>query len=312
MTSLDDSAGPLDPLAVQLVAALGESELAVALYDGQDRLRWANAAFARRFLDGVSLPISFADLLRHDAAHGFGVKIDSGDVEAFLAQVHSRRRSAPFRSFEADLIGGEWLWMTETLTASGWLVSIASVITPLKQSERTLRQARDHAMQVAQTDPLTGAPNRRSVLERAADLLESAHGDGRTLSLIAVDLDHFKQINDQYGHDAGDDVLRHFVRHCCSELRQSDHFGRLGGEEFLLVLPSTSRADAVRASERVRQRLSPALWRARPLSYTFSAGVAQADLGESLGDVLRRADRALYAAKNSGRNCTVEDAGEAL
>jgi diguanylate cyclase (GGDEF)-like protein len=115
---------------------------------------------------------------------------------------------------------------------------------------------------------------------------------------VLIDLDEFKNINDTHGHAAGDEVLRHFVAHCQAQLRPQDQFGRIGGEEFLLVLPHTQAADAWVATERLRLTLEPA----DGLRYTFSAGVAGACQGDALNALLERADAALYEAKRSGRN----------
>ncbi|HUS24600.1 MAG TPA: ATP-binding protein [Candidatus Binatia bacterium] len=143
-----DAAPPAEARA--LCEALAASESIAALYDAGDVLRWHNAAFDRTFLRGRAAPLPFADILRHGFAQGFGVRIDGGDVEAFLADVLKRRRAQPFRGIEVDTVDGRWLWITETLLADGWMLSIGADITRLKHDEKTLRQSRDELSARAQ------------------------------------------------------------------------------------------------------------------------------------------------------------------
>jgi two-component system cell cycle response regulator len=163
-----------------------------------------------------------------------------------------------------------------------------------------LVQAHELAVQAAFTDDLTRISNRRHILK----LLESALNDPRRrshpVSLALLDLDHFKAINDRHGHAGGDAVLRHFCEHTQTHLRSGQSMGRMGGEEFLLLLPGTELNDACTAVERVRNTLEPHAG----IAYTFSAGVSQARPGEGLDTVLERADRALYVSKGRGRDCT--------
>lgn len=162
-----------------------------------------------------------------------------------------------------------------------------------------LRVAHREAMIEANTDALTGIANRRHILQ----LAETALGDRRNQSklvLAVCDLDHFKDINDTYGHHVGDAVLRDFCAHVTLNIRQSHTLGRIGGEEFLLLMPGTSIDEAEVILERLHQTLPPHAG----IAFTFSAGVAQASAGESLHDVIRRADDALYRAKQAGRDCS--------
>ncbi|MCH8684026.1 GGDEF domain-containing protein [Pedomonas mirosovicensis] len=161
-----------------------------------------------------------------------------------------------------------------------------------------LRRERD-------TDPLTGVFNRRGFLDKAGAALR--HGRSAPMTLVACDLDHFKSINDTFGHEAGDEVLRTFGALLRDTARGTDIIGRTGGEEFLVLLPGTARAGAFELCERVRQRLEG--WRFPPLggarTVTASFGIAEREGSESLQALMRKADRRLYAAKAAGRNCTV-------
>lgn len=176
-------------------------------------------------------------------------------------------------------------------------------------TERTaeLDKARIAAEALATTDVLTGIHNRRGVLDLAERALKLARRSGRPLALAIFDLDHFKDINDRHGHPEGDRVLREVARTVAATVRTTDLFGRLGGEEFLLVLPDTSPPEAFLLCERVREALAGRVSAgAPPEPVTASFGVVCTDAHSGdLGLLQSAADRALYAAKNSGRNRVV-------
>lgn len=167
-----------------------------------------------------------------------------------------------------------------------------------------LERAHALAVQAAFTDELTGVSNRRHIMRLAESALDDPRRHSQPVSVAILDLDHFKKINDTRGHAVGDAVLRHFCDHAITHLRSGQSLGRLGGEEFLLLLPGAELADARTAVARVRATLEPH----GDLTFTFSAGVAQARPGEALSAVMDRADQALYRAKHQGRNCTVSEA----
>jgi diguanylate cyclase (GGDEF)-like protein len=155
------------------------------------------------------------------------------------------------------------------------------------------------------TDPLTGVANRRGFFETAERMLTRARFTREPMALIVFDLDHFKSINDRYGHPAGDEVLITFCRLAISQLRPNDLFGRIGGEEFASLLPDAARHDAFRLAERVRKALetSSHTISQHALRFTVSVGVATSDEKRSdLYALLNAADQALYRAKALGRN----------
>jgi len=171
-------------------------------------------------------------------------------------------------------------------------------------------ERRFHEEVVAQTtvDPLTGVNSRAALLRQLERYHELAKRHQRPLSVILADLDRFKQVNDTYGHAAGDQVLRVFGGLLVGRLRGSDHVGRLGGEEFLMVLPETAAAMAMSVAETVRHSLED-VWiehQGHTFRVTCSLGVAELAPGDGDGGaVLARADAALYAAKAGGRNRAV-------
>lgn len=153
----------------------------------------------------------------------------------------------------------------------------------------------------ASHDSLTGALTRRAFLDACAQELERGRRKDRVCSLLILDLDHFKNINDSYGHQAGDRVLVDFVRRVIGLLRRPDQFGRFGGEEFVALLPETSPTEAMVVAERIRAEVERTL--VQP-GCTVSVGVASSAPGEAAIDtILSRSDEALYAAKAAGRNC---------
>ena len=290
-----------------LVEALTESGQAIAVYDPDDRLRYANRAYRNIFLGGSEGCFTFADLLRDGARHGIGTRIAGGDVEALIARTYKGRRSVPRKSFETDLVDGRWFWMDETTLPSGWVLTVGADITALKHNEKTLRQAHEAALVASRTDPLTDLPNRRRILELLDEALSGNEATASGFCVAVIDIDRFKAINDTHGHETGDTVLRHFAGICRERVRSQDVLGRMSGEEFRLVLPRAKAGDASGIIGRIRDGFPPARLTGEGirLACTFSAGIAEARPGDDRSSILRRADRALYAAKGEGRNRTM-------
>ena len=157
----------------------------------------------------------------------------------------------------------------------------------------------------AQTDPLTGALNRRALMSRGERLLARHAYERAPLCLLFVDLDHFKALNDRFGHSGGDDVLMSFVNLVNVCIRPTDFLFRIGGEEFCCLLPHTTTEQAHRVAERIRHRFEAATVSVAgtPVRATASLGIASTDaFGYELDALMRRADMAVYAAKRAGRN----------
>ena len=168
----------------------------------------------------------------------------------------------------------------------------------------TVRRAEAQLQSQAATDPLTGLSNRRSLIARAEQTLVRARAAGRPTALVIADIDHFKQINDRHGHDAGDQVLVSTAELLRGASRAQDVVARWGGEEFLVLLPDTSLEDAQSVAERIRCAVAghathPA---GAPLTATLSLGVCEVRGDESLSGAIARADGALYQSKQAGRN----------
>lgn len=161
------------------------------------------------------------------------------------------------------------------------------------------------ALQAAKVDTLTGANNRAAMDEMLDREVDLAHRHESAMSLIIFDLDHFKQINDNYGHTVGDDVLREVVECANQALRGSDVLFRFGGEEFVVVLPGVNVTGATLAAERLRSIIEKHVFDSRQgnIPVTISIGTASLATQDTAKTIVERADHALYSAKNAGRNC---------
>jgi diguanylate cyclase (GGDEF)-like protein len=183
----------------------------------------------------------------------------------------------------------------------------AAILVALGVADRLLEQraALSEAEKRAQTDPLTGVLNRRSLIERLEAACLRARARGLPIALLFIDLDHFKEINDTYGHLAGDACLAAVIEPIQAELRQSDVIGRYGGEEFVVILSSADAAAAYPIAQRILERVANVSVNGygKPIRLTCSIGVAASDtLGVWGEHLIARADEAVYAAKRSGRN----------
>ncbi|WP_354467631.1 sensor domain-containing diguanylate cyclase [Marinobacterium sp. MBR-109] len=178
------------------------------------------------------------------------------------------------------------------------VVTVFRDISDRKEAERKLKR-------LATTDSLTGLSNRRALLERLHEEQRLSKRLGHPSSLLMIDFDHFKQINDEYGHNVGDLVLQHFASLARSCLRETDSIGRLGGEEFAILLPGTDLEGAVQLAERLRHLLeqTPTETTDGPVPMTLSIGVTTLHASDTTSsELLSRADAALYQAKSGGRN----------
>ncbi len=167
-----------------------------------------------------------------------------------------------------------------------------------------LKEAYRRIEELAELDELTGAFNRRCIMRMLDDEVARAQRSNTPCSVALIDLDWFKRINDSHGHPIGDEVLRTFAITVFANIRNIDRFGRYGGEEFLLVMPETASAAAANILDRLRLIVAELDWSAfsSGMAVTISAGVAEMNPGEPPDALLARADEALYAAKEAGRN----------
>ncbi|MFK4446528.1 two-component system cell cycle response regulator [Caballeronia udeis] len=196
------------------------------------------------------------------------------------------------------------IYSQEELTAR-----LAEAMARTESALQELQHTNQKLERLAATDPLTGAANRRQFIESVEAEIGRTKRGGAPFSLLALDLDNFKAINDSYGHQIGDEVLRRFVQTCLEAIRPYDGFARVGGEEFMVLLPQSLLEAARTIGERVRVAIARSTFEAgigHLVEVTVSIGVSQfGHDGDTIDTLLRVADERLYRAKHQGRNCVV-------
>lgn len=285
-----------------LVNLMEVSQQAFAIFDGDDRMRFANTVFRQTMGVAEDMFPSWMELIRNGYGNSAGPSIETDDFDLWLRSAKTRRGKLPYRTFETMLQNGQWILVAETTLPGGWMLCVATDISELSTELRDLRQQRDKALKSALSDDLTGLGNRRYLMDNLGANLGPARA--RAMALIILDIDHFKLVNDRFGHARGDRVLQHFAEKLCAVAGRDDLIGRLGGEEFLLALSGSRMhiAKPVLESLFLSLRNVSALPEVPDFRYTCSAGVAYANPGDCAEEVLRRADKALYEAKRAGRD----------
>jgi len=232
------------------------------------------------------------------------LNIDRGDRQCRSLQGHIYRwqQGRLLVAAEYDVEGLEMLGATVMQLND----ELAETQRQLLRANRELKRNEAVIRDLMHTDALTGAGNRRRLDEALAAEVERCQRYQQPLSVVIADLDHFKAVNDEYGHAAGDEVLKQFVILLRDHFRRTDLVARFGGEEFVVLLPATPLSSAATCVERIRHQLE-----ARPLvervgQVTASFGVAMLADGEDSEHLLRRADQALYRSKKEGRNRTTQ------
>lgn len=188
---------------------------------------------------------------------------------------------------------------------TGMLNDTQAFLHLVKKNSDKLSSELDQVRVLSLTDELTQLPNRRAFLRRIEDEINRAERYEAPLTIAILDLDRFKQINDNYGHSVGDEILRMYAQDILSVFRRYDMVSRYGGEEFAVLLPNTDKDGTMRALQKVRNKAldtSHVIGKVRLSMPTFSAGVALYDPGESAGSLIERADAMLYLAKQRGRD----------
>lgn len=185
---------------------------------------------------------------------------------------------------------------------------IAGILLYSGLGERMLlyKQERDASNQLARIDPLTEIYNRRALDERLQVAAQLAEKSGAQVAFLFADIDHFKQINDSIGHDGGDVVLKEVTQRIRQSLRFGDVFGRYGGEEFIMALPSCTEEEAIQLAERIRAAVAdfPVMYADQQVSVTLSIGISMLNsISSDVDAAIKQADKALYYCKQNGRNC---------
>lgn len=273
------------------------------LYDENDRLTICNEQYRETYPESAHViqpGRSFEEIIRE------GVRCKQyaeaiGREDAWIAE-RLAAHANPTGPVEQLLPDGRWVRVLEKRLPNGGTVGFRVDITELKQRQAELYE-------LAHRDELTGTMSRRAILSAARDCGTRARARGEPLGLMILDIDKFKKVNDDLGHFAGDKVLKEFCRRIESQLRDTDCLGRLGGEEFLVVLPDTSPSECVARAERMRTLLSatPITLEDEDISLTMSVGATDYRDGDTMDEAFARADRLLYRAKELGRDRTIAE-----
>ena len=241
------------------------------------------------------------------------LSIHPEDKDRYLATVKDASEKRSEWSFEGRFLTPEgeekwWRGISKPVPINEEETVFNGVIIDISLQKKMEEELRA----LATTDGLTGAYNRRHFLYKAATEVPRSQRYNHPLTVLMVDLDHFKQVNDTFGHAGGDEVLKQFVTTVRECLRGPDVLGRIGGEEFALMLPETDLAGALSLAERIRADVQSMniRWDKRTISVTTSIGIAQLrDNDTDIHDVMARADKALYIAKAKGRNRVITSNG---
>jgi two-component system cell cycle response regulator len=275
----------------------------------------------------VDVEANPADALFHTAEGNYDLVIVSlalqnYDALRLCSQIRSleRTRNVPVLAIcdgedNARLIRGLEIGVNDYLMRPIDNNELAARVRTQIRKKRYTERLRDNVQQsieMAITDALTGLYNRRYMESHLASLVEQAAARGKPLTALVLDVDYFKSINDTYGHDAGDEVLREFATRVRKSIRGIDLACRYGGEEFVIVMPETDMGVATIVAERLRRRIASEPFSiahgSRSVEVTISIGLATLDTDDNAGTILKRADQALYRAKRDGRNRVVADA----
>lgn len=293
-----------------LFDSLAETADCFGVFDLDDKLIYCNSSLAQVF--GQSQTNihnqSFSQIVEYCYLYNEGLIINTDNIHNWLAHASNKRRKNKFRSFEIDLHDGRWFLATEQLMYDDFILFYATDITDKKKTELKLKKASEELFKLASIDSLTNINNRRYFLELAKAELIRTEPIGSTCSLLMLDLDNFKSLNDKYGHKGGDLALNFTASLIKDMLRPYDIFGRIGGEEFAILLPETPYVLALDIGEQIRQAIEDLTitFLTHNITFTASIGVTTSTVGQcSLEELMCQADQNLYRAKNQGRNAVI-------
>jgi diguanylate cyclase (GGDEF)-like protein len=286
-----------------LRAALDRIEAGVVLLDREMRAVFINEAFRRMWRlpdEKANAKPAFVGLMYHGRDTN-AYAVPARELDAYIGKRVASVQAGDAAPIDIRLANGDILRVQCSVLPDGGRMLVYNDVTDLVlQAERMEK--------LANIDGLTGLFNRRHFLSLADTEWSRHRRYGRPLSLLLLDIDHFKTVNDRFGHDVGDQAIFHVANLCQESKRQPDILARLGGEEFAMLLPETKLEDAHTVAERLRSELEAEpllLETGEAVAVTVSIGVAQADLESGLGQLMKNADNRLYEAKQAGRNCVM-------
>jgi diguanylate cyclase (GGDEF)-like protein len=303
-------------LATRIGDFLNITQDGYAIFSADDLLIGCNQAYADFMCIEYDQVIgqSFNQLLRIAFKNKQGPNIETNNIEQWLAAAQNKRRSKEFRIFEVDHTDGSWYLMSEQTLPSGELLLQAKSISTQKVVEQTLYQHIHKLTDLALTDELTQIANRRSFIANVKSEINLYKRNQQAFTFCVLDIDYFKKINDQYGHQVGDSVLYQLCSIIKKTLREYDHFGRIGGEEFGILLRDTKANEAFDIMNRLREKVMASTFNnsANPVNITLSIGLVESRLDCTFELLYSQSDVGLYEAKNNGRNQVVIIDGNTL
>ncbi|MGK2953582.1 MAG: GGDEF domain-containing protein [Thiobacillus sp.] len=305
MNSFDIDPGPLLSIAVAVLdadAVLLDANAGFLRLLPQDGTHRVGARVSRYFIQPTFSTLKHA--VERDSRHGYRGLMTIGDRAGKTRTLTGRVwRSAAGIKLVAEYDIVELERLNDTLLDMNREVSVAQ--QGLARANVTLKQREMLSVEASLTDALTGVGNRRKLDQALAAEISRVERQGGAFSVIMADIDHFKYVNDEYGHAAGDKVLTRFGDLLKSQTRPTDIVGRFGGEEFLVLMPHTTLAQAAAKAEQIRSKLAAVPIDPLPRVITSSFGAAELAPMETGESLLKRVDAALYQAKETGRNRVV-------
>lgn len=274
---------------------------AFALFDSEDRLVLCNRKYVDVFAGGSDpedlIGMSFEDLARLSIRNGEVIPAQfNGDAEAWIAECVRMHRNPEAGEILLQTGDGRWFQMRERRTRDGGIVGVRSDVTEIKASEA-------HVRHLAYHDPLTGLPNRRLLQDRMERSFTLARRNKTQVAVLLVDLDHFKNINDEHGHRVGDEVLREVASRLRICVRETDTVARHGGDEFVVLLPELQRPqDAARVADKIIEQIAAPV-RVGALEFRASASIGISFYpvdGQDADSLVWMADKAMYRMKQEG------------
>jgi two-component system cell cycle response regulator len=276
---------PIACFTVDIEGSIREWNLAAQQLYGYTKEEVLHQPFYTRVFRGASAS-KMHEILQRVIQGSVMAGIESEDYDS-EGNLHYVLRSVfPIRNPNREVVGA--------------IVSVVDV-TYRVEYENQLKALNQKLQSLAVTDGLTGLHNHRAFQDYLEEQFQTAMRNKQPLALILMDVDHFKQYNDTYGHQAGDEVLRQVARILSAHVREGDFVARYGGEEFVIVLPRTDSESAVAVAERLRRAVESAEWQLRPVTGSFGVACIRPDM-ETRQELIEAADQALYQAKKNGRN----------